>query len=195
MVHPDSSRMRMVHSKNCLQSYLGTWLECMNVIARARGKPSSGLTIPQPVQSLMRHELNLCLMLELFDERLTRFERSLTGNIADCDYGAYAEAMAFLDAIYLFSRMLLDCAAGIVGHRDLDKSEKGQELPKSFNDMYKKSVKGKLPGKLNTVFSECKTWFPELKDRRDAIVHGYETYFIVFGQDSEGEKTAQQSHP
>jgi hypothetical protein len=140
----------------------------------------------------MRHELNLCLMLELFDERLTRFERSLTGNAADCDYGAYSEAMTFLDAIYLFSRILLDCTAGIVGHRDLDKSEKGRELPKSFNDMYKKSIKGKLPGKLNTVFSECKTWFPELKDRRDAIVHDYETYLIAFGQDSTGGKTAQQ---
>jgi hypothetical protein len=61
--------------------------------------------------------------------------------------------------------------------------------------MYKKSVKGELPGKLNTVFSEGKTWFPELKDRRDAIVHEYETYFIVFGQNSKGEKTAQQFSP
>ena len=37
----------------------------------------------------MRHELNLCLMLELFDEHLTRFERSLNGDKGDCDYDAY----------------------------------------------------------------------------------------------------------
>jgi hypothetical protein len=167
----------------------------MNVMARAKGELSSGLTFSQPVQSVMRQELNLCLMLELFDERLTRFERSLTGDRANCDFGAYAEAMAFLDATYLFSRMLLDCAVGVVTHRDLDKSEKGRALPKSFGEMYKRSVKGELPSRLNTVFLECKTWFPGLKDRRDAIVHHYETYFIVFGQNSKGEKTARQFSP
>jgi hypothetical protein len=167
----------------------------MHVKARAEGRPFSGLRVPQPLQSLMRHELNLCLMLELFDERLTRFERSLNGKKADCDYGAYSEAMCFLDAIYFFSRTLLDSVAGIIKHRDLDKSKKGHELPKSFDKMYRKSVEGELPDKLSMVFSECKTWFPQLRDRRDAIVHEYETYFIVFGQNSEGEKTAQQFSP
>ena len=186
--------MRISH-KNCLQGYLGGWLERMNVKARMEGKSSSGLTIPQPVQSLMRHKLNLCLMLELFDERLTRFERTLKGVKGNCDPTVYFEAMAFLDAIYLFSRMLLDSVAGIIRHRDLNKSDKGRELPKSFNDMYTKSLKGKLPTNLNMVFSECKPWFPQLKDRRDAIVHEYETYFIGFEQNSEGGTTAQQFSP
>ena len=186
--------MRISHN-NCLQGYLGDWLMAMEVKSRAEGRPSSGLRVPQPLQSLMRHELNLCLMLELFDERLTSFERSLNGEKADCDYGAYSETICFLDAIYFFSRMLLDSAVGIVKHRDLDKSEKGREFPKSFDDMYKKSIKGELPTNLNTVFLECKTWFPQLKARRDAIVHNYETYFIVFGQNSDGEKTAQQFSP
>jgi hypothetical protein len=51
--------------KNCLQSYLGEWLQSMSVKAHAEGKTSSGLTVSQPLQSLMRHELNLCIMLEL----------------------------------------------------------------------------------------------------------------------------------
>lgn len=182
--------MRIEH-KNCLQTYLGDWLMAMDVKARAEGKPSSGLTVTQPVQSLMRHELNLCLMLELFDECLTRFERSLNGEKADCDYGAYSETICFLDAIYFFSRMLLDSAVGIVKHRDLDKSEKGREFPKSFDNMYKNSVKGELPNNLNKVFLECKTWFPQLVDRRDDIVHHYETYFIGFGQNF----TAMQFSP
>jgi len=167
----------------------------MEFKAQAEGKPSSGLTVPQPVQSLMRQELNLCLMLELFDECLTRFERSLNGKKADCDYGAYSEAICFLDAIYFFSRTLMDSVAGIIKHRDIDKSKKGYELPKSFDNMYKKSIKGELPNKLNMVFSGCKTWFPQLKDRRDAIVHDYETYLIVFVQNSEGEKIARQFSP
>ena len=48
---------------------------------------------------------------------------------------------------------------------------------------------------LNTIILGCETWFPQLRDRRDDIVHRYETYFIVFGQNSEGEKTAQQFSP
>lgn len=185
--------MRIVH-KNCLQGYVGEWLERMNVKAHAEGKPSSGLEVPQPLQSLMRHELNLCLMLELFDERLTRFERSLNGEKADCDYGAYSEAICFLDAIYFFSRMLLDSAAGIVRHY-YNYNNKGHELGKSFDDIYKKSIKGELPNNLNKVFLGCETWFPQLKDRRDDIVHYYETYFIGFVQNPEGGRTAQQFSP
>jgi len=164
----------------------------MDVKARAEGRSASGLRIPQPSQSLARHEFNLCLMLELFNECLTRFERSLKGEKVNCDYGAYSEAMAFLDAIYLFSRMLLDSAAGIVKHRYLNKSGKGRELPKSFDDMYKKSLERKLPTNLNKVFSECESWFPQLKNRRDSIVHDYETYFIGFEHNSEGGTTAVQ---
>jgi hypothetical protein len=185
--------MRIEH-KNCLQSYLGEWLQIMDVKARAEGKPNSGLRVPQPVQSLMRHELNLCLMLELFDERLTRFERSLNGKKEDCDFGAYSEAMCFLDAIYFFSRMLLDSTAGIIGYF-YKYNNKGHELPDSFNDILEKARKGELLNNLNTTILGCETWFPQLRDRRDDIVHRYETYFIVFGQNSEGEKTAQQFSP
>ncbi|MCJ7729707.1 MAG: hypothetical protein MUO27_07525 [Sedimentisphaerales bacterium] len=185
--------MKISH-KNCLQSYLGEWLERMNVKARAEGKPSSGLTVPQPVQSLMRHELNLCLMIELFDEHLTRFERSLNGEKADCDYDAHFKAATFLDAIYLFSRILLDSAAGVVRHY-YKYNNKGHEFDESFDDLYKKAVKGELPNNLNKVFSGCDTWFPQLKDRRDDIVHRYETYFIGFGQNPMGGKTAIQFSP
>jgi hypothetical protein len=184
--------MRIEH-KNSLQDYLGGWLAAMDVKARAEGKPSSGLRVPQPLQSLIRHENSLCLMLELFDERLTRFERSLGGEKADCDYGAYSEAMTFLDAIYLFSRMLLDSAAGIVKH--LHAYDTGRALPTGFNDMFKKSVRGELPDDLNTVFSSCAAWFPQLKDRRDDIVHHFETYFIGFTQRSESGATVMQFSP
>ncbi len=185
--------MRIEH-KNCLQSYVGQWLESMNIMARAKRRLSSGLTVPQSVQSLMRHELNLCLMLELFDEHLTHFERSLNGKKADCDYDSYFKATAFLDAIYLFSRILLDSAAGVVRHY-YNHNNKGQELDHSFNKLYKKAVKGELPNNLNKVFSECETWFPQLKDRRDDIVHHYETHFIGFGKNSEGKTKVMQFSP
>lgn len=163
----------------------------MHAIARAKGKPALALTIPQPLQSLIRHEYNLCIMLELFDERLTRFETTL--NTEKADYGGYSEAIGFLDAIYLFSRLLLDSAVGIVRH--FYNCNKNRELPKSFDGMFKKSLKGELPNNLNTVFLGCETWFPHLKDRRDDIVHHYETYFIGFGRDSEGKITTHQFSP
>lgn len=185
--------MRISH-KNCLPTYLSDWRMVIEVKARAEGSPYSGLEGSQPVQSLTRHKLNICLMLEFFDEYLTRFEKSLDGELADCDYDAYFKATAFLDAIYLFSRILLDSAAGVVRHY-YKYNNKGRELDKSFNKLYEKAVKGELPGDLNKVFSECETWFPQLKDRRDNIVHYYETYFIGVGKNSEGEKTTQQFSP
>lgn len=166
----------------------------MEVKARVEGRPSSGLTVPQPVQSLMRHKLNLCLMLELFDERLTRFERSLKGEKVNCDYGAYSEAIAFLDAIYLFSRILLDSAAGVVRHY-YNYNNKDYKLKESFNDLYNKAVDGELPNNLNKMFSECEMWFPQFRNRRVDIVHHYETYFIGIGKNSEGDTTAMQFSP
>ncbi len=163
----------------------------MNVKARAMGKPSSELGIPQPLQSLIRHQYNLCLMLGLFDERLTCFEATLGDERPE--FGAYSEAMGFLDAIYLISRMLLDSAAGVVRH--FYKCNEKRELPKSFNVMFKKSAKGELPDNLNAVFLACETWFPHLKDRRDDIVHDYETYFIGFEQNSEGKIRTIQFSP
>ena len=162
--------MRIIH-KNSLSAYSGNLRMAMAVKARAAGKPSLEAGIPQPLQSLMRHEYNLCLMLELFDERLKRFEATL--NDERPEFGAYSEAMAFLDAIYLLSRMLLDSTAGIVRH--FYKCNEKCELPKSFDDMLKKSDKGELSDSLNEVFAGCDTWFPHLKDRRDDIVHHYET--------------------
>lgn len=185
--------MRIEH-KNSIDGYVSQWLEVMNVKARAEGKTSSGLTVPQPVQSLMRHELNLCLMLELFDEHLTRFEKSLNGNKADCDYDAYFKATAFLDAIYLFSRILLDSAAGVVRHC-YQCNNRGLELDKSFSKLYKKAVKGKLPNNLNRVFSECEPWFSQFTERRDKIVHYYETHLIGFEMNSEGKAQAMQFSP
>jgi len=179
--------MRIKHT-NCLSAYLGDLQTALNTVARATKKPTSGQGTPQPLQSLFRHEGNLCLMLEYFDERLRRFEANRQ------DFGAYFEAMAFLDVIYIISRMLLDVAAGVVRH--YYKCNDKCDLPKSFDDMLKWSAKkGKLPDNLNVVFSGCETWFPELKARRDAIVHYYETNFIVFEQNSMGRKTPMQFSP
>ena len=178
--------MRIIH-KNCLSTYLSDLQTAMDVCARARQKPTSRLGIPRPLQSLVRHEGNLCLMLGFFDDCLKRFEANRQ------EFGAYSEAMAFLDVIYLISRMLLDSAAGVV--RDCYKCNREDELPKSFKDMLKKSDRGKLPDNLNAVFSGCKTWFPDLKDRRDDIVHDYETYYIGLARNERGRVMPIQLSP
>ena len=158
--------------------------------ARAGKKPIVELQL-RPLSALVRQEYNLCFMLELLDKRLEAM-RSVKDRK---DYNskahletlccAYAEALCCVDAVYIFTRLLLDCAAGIVRH--LHQFFNGDSLPKkSFADMYKKSLKKQLPGGLNTVFSTAMEWFPELKDRRDNIIHHYEVYLIGFERDSEG---------
>lgn len=147
--------------------------------------------IPQPLQSLSRHEYNLCVLLALFDERLKRFEATI--NNERPEFGAYSEAMTFLDSIYLFTRMLLDSAAGIVRH--YYKCNEKRDLSKSFDELLKKSEQGQLPEGLNEVFSSCDAWFSQLKERRDDIVHHYETYFIGFGQNAQGGMTVVQFSP
>ena len=109
--------------------------------SRAEGKPLMELQIPQPLQSLSRHEYNLCVMLALFDDRLRRFEATIDDERPE--FATYSEAMTFLDSIYLFTRMLLDSAAGIVRH--YYKSNEKRDLPKSFDELLKKSKQGQLP--------------------------------------------------
>ena len=182
--------MRVIH-KNCLSGYLGNARIALAAKVHAEGQSTMELRIPQPLQSLSRHEYNLCVMLSLFDERLKRFEETI--NDERPEYGAYSEALTFLDSIYLFMRLLLDSAAGIVRH--YNKCSEKDNLPKSFGGLLKKSKKGQLPEGLNEVFSSCETWFSQLKDRRDDIVHNYETYFIGFGQNTEGGRIVIQFSP
>jgi hypothetical protein len=136
-----------IEHENRLSAYLSDWLMVMDIKARAEGKPPAGLGTPQPLHSLERHEFSLCVMLDLFDDRLTRFEKALVDGILDSDYRAYAEAVTFLDVIYFLSRMLLDSAAGVVRH--LHKWDTGNDLPKSFNKMLEKADEGGLPNNLN----------------------------------------------
>ena len=185
--------MLVIKYKNSLEAYLGLFVNVM-INTHTKGMSSSKWRTPQPLQSLIRHDLNLCLMLELFEDRLTRFEKSLKGEKANFDYGTYPEAMCFLDAIYFFSRMLLDSTAGIIRHY-YNLNNRGYELDKSFDALCKKSAKGELPDNLNKVFSGCEKWFPQLKDRRDNIVHHYETYLIGLGNNIEGQTIAVQFSP
>ena len=188
------TNMKISH-KNCLHGYLSNWHIAVNVKAHSVQKSSSELAIPQPTQSLLRHEGNICLMLELFEGRLTDFEKSLNGEKEESDFGAYSEAITFLDAYYLFTRILLDNVAGIVRHFHNNNNE-DQQIKDKFSDLYKKAVKGELPDdNLNMLFSGCKTWFPQFKDRRDDIVHHYETYLIGFDRNSDGDTTAMQISP
>lgn len=174
--------MKIVY-KNSLATYLSEWHAAMDAKAIAHGKPFSSLRALQPAQSLSRHEYNVCLMLELIDESLERVETTLHSQHPD--YRAYSEAIVFLDAIYLFLRMLLDSVAGIIRH--FYQYNEKKELPKSFDDLLKKAGKKYLPETLDSALLKCHNWFPLLKDRRDDIVHNYETYLIGFSHNSESK--------
>ncbi len=180
-----------IEHNNCLQAYVSDWRSTINLRARVRGEPPPAPTNPQPSQALSRQTINLCILLELLEGRLTRLERSLEGKKEDFDYGAYPEAMFFLDAFYMFSRMLMDITEGVVKHFHRYNFD-GDILPDSFDDIFKKAKKEELPGNFNKVFSGVEKWFPDLRQRRVGIVHGYETLLLCLKKESDGEITAHQ---
>ena len=182
--------MRIIY-KNSLPTYLSEWHAAMNAKAIAQGRPYSDLTTPQPAKSLSRQEYSICLMLQILEDRLVRAENTL--NSPKPDFQAYAEAIVFLDAIYLFMRQLLDSVAGIVRH--FHKFNEKEELPKSFDDLLKKACAKELPEKLAAALQKCQRWFPSLKDRRDDIVHHYETYLIGISKNADDKVTFHMFSP
>ena len=154
----------MIQHKNSLTGYISDLQMRIDIMARGQGKPPSRSAIPRPVQALIRHEQSICILLELLEERLTRIEAALPRK-DDSVFIAYAEALVFLDAVYIFTRMALDSVAGII--ECLYKQYARETLPPRFKDMLNLSTKGGLPGSLNAVFSSAGNWFRQFRDRRE----------------------------
>lgn len=171
--------MRILH-KNNLRTYLSNWQMNMKNAVKAGGSFTAQL--PQPVMSLTRREGSVCIMLELLGPRLEQIEKDVKDVSPGKDLGsfskAYSEAMTFTDATYIFLRALLDDATAIIEY--FYKSNNVQGLPQSFDDLLKKSKAGKLPKELALIVQPCSEWFSQLKNRRDDIIHNYETNLIGF---------------
>jgi hypothetical protein len=140
------------------------------------------LLLPRTFQAIHSQTFDLSLMLIHLDSKLRILENNKS--LLMTDYQAYAEAIVFLKAAYLFFRVLLDTLASVIEYF-YKKSEK-INLPSTFKSLMKKQRNGKLPKDLSLILKKVHIWFPEFATRRDDLVHHYESFLIMFRKDRSG---------
>ena len=184
----------VVH-KNCLSAYLSGWKMCMHMIFMSVGKMRSEeeaqryriKRIPTPFQSFSFNTHDLCVLLAHLDDRLRVLEETpLT--TTQFPHQVYGEARVFLKSCYIFFRILLDDLSGIIEYF-YKKNEQKVEVKKSFYDLLKKAEIERLPKDLLKLLEGPSLWFPEMKRRRDDLVHEYDSFLISFDRGKDDAKT------
>ncbi len=190
--------IRIVH-KNDLSAYLGDWKTSMNIMSDAIGRRVSKgegeryriTRNPKPFESFSFNSYDLSVLLTYLDDRLRVLEETpVTPN--QFPYQAYSEAKVFLKSCYVFFLILLDDIAGIIKYF-YEKNEPTIEVKKTFGHLLRKANSdGISDRKLSELVKELNSWFPEVKRRRDDLVHKYETLLISLKQNPDGRNIAGQ---
>jgi len=176
--------------KNCLSAYLSNWITIMRYVL-INIKPELAqrydLTkIPITFESLHNNTYDLSVILSYLDVRLTILEETPLIAGQQIDYQAYAEARVFLKACYIFLRILLDDLSGILEYF-YKKNERWVKLKPGFDDLLKQANNGKLSADLSKLLERPCSWFPEMKNRRDELVHRYDSFLVSFGHGEDGK--------
>ena len=174
--------MEAIH-KNDLSTYLSGWkrtMEAMNKISKiGKNKPQP---IPKEFQAISIQTTDLRIVLRYLDSKLKILENNKLSFSEK--YQDYADAIVFLKATYIFYRILLDTLAEIV--RYFYTENEGIKLPHIFKDSFVKRKKWKkFPKDLSVILKKIHIWFPEVKDKRDRLVHCCESFLILI----EGNKS------
>lgn len=167
--------------KNDVTAYLSKWKLSMNTATIAKSGKDKRQPIPKTFQSTASQALDLSTMLIYLDSKLRILENKPPDAM---DYQAYADAIVFLRAAYVFFRILLDTLAGVI--RYFYKKNEQINLPSSFNHFLKKEENSKLPKDLSVILKKARVWFPQLRDRRDDLVHHYGHFLILFRKNKNG---------
>ena len=176
-----SQKLKNINYYNNLNGYIGNWRMLMSQIMK---RPP--IDIPQELVSLGDNTHDLSVMLSYLDSRLTTLEETPIVAGTHIDYLAYAEARSFLKVCYLLVRILFDDISGIIKYF-YDKNEPNSGVTKSFGDLLNKAKRGNLPEDLSTLLRQTIVQFPKMKDRRDDLLHFYESLLISFRKDEEGK--------
>ncbi|MGD0596610.1 MAG: hypothetical protein ABSA64_03685 [Sedimentisphaerales bacterium] len=173
--------MANISHKNNLSGYIGNWLIVMNTVK----KTQPPIRIPQEIISYNDNIYDLSLMLWYLDNNLTVLENTpITPE--KFDYMAYAQSRAFMKACYLLLRILLDDVSGVIKYF-YDQNEHPIIVPKSFNELLKKTDNQELPNDLMKLLQPTKEWFRQMRDRRGDLEHNYESLLISFRQGKKDE--------
>jgi len=177
-----SQKLKAVYYQNNLSGYISNWRLLMSQILKVRPP----IDIPQELVSLNDNTHDLSVMLSYLDAKLTILEETPIVAGQQIDYLAYAEARSFLKVCYMLVRILFDDVSGVIKYF-YDKNEPNSGVTKSFSDLLNRAKKLKLPEDLSTLLRETIVHFPKMKDRRDDLLHFYESLLISFKQDEEGK--------
>jgi hypothetical protein len=139
--------------------------------------------IPTTFESVGNNTYDLSVVLAHLDSRLRVLEEK---PIPQFDSQAYAEARVFLKAFYVFFRILLDDVSGVIEYF-YKINERGVAVTRSFDDLLKNAQNGKLPPDLTKILESSSSWFPEVMDGRDDLVHHYDSHLISI-KEVKGEK-------
>jgi len=173
-----SQRPISIAHKNDLSAYLGDWMtmmrSVMNIMRPEEAQRYDLTRIPTTFESLHNNTYDLSVVLTHLDSRLRVLEEK---PIPQLDFQAYAEARVFLKAFYVFFRILLDNVSGVIEFF-YKKNEPGVAITKSFHDLLENAKRGNLPEDLSRLLEQPSSWFPEVMDSRDDLVHHYDSLLI-----------------
>jgi hypothetical protein len=179
-----SQRLKAIHYRNNISSYVGNWRSLMNQILGVQ--PPIG--IPQVLFSLHDNTNDLSVMLSYLDKKLTILEGTPHAVGTQIDYQAYSEARSFLKVCYLLVRILFDDIAGVIKHfYDINIPNSG--VTKSFDSLLKKAEKETIPKDLSILLKQTIIYFPEMRSRRVDLEHNYESLLVSFRYDEYGKTT------
>ena len=176
-------QIRIVH-KNDLSAYLGDWKNMLSIVRPDKAQYYRHKGIPATFEALHNNTYDLCVVLEHLDSRLQVLEEK---PISQPDFQTYAEARVFLKAFYVFFCILLDNVAGIIEFF-YKENQPIRGLKKGFKHLLDRGNQKDFPGDLRRLLEKPSSWFPEVVDTRDDLVHNYDSLLISIEQ-GEGGKT------
>ena len=184
--------MEAIH-KNDLSTYLSDWkmkMERMNRFSRiGKNKPQA---IPKEFQAISTQTTDLWIVLRYLDSKLRILENNKLPFSEK--YQDYADAIVFLKVTYIFYRIILDTLENIIKH--FYKKNEGINLHHIFDDPHdpKSKKEVKFPKDLSAILKKVHTWFPEIKDRRDKLVHQCESFLILIEGNKSGMNILKYSN-
>jgi hypothetical protein len=163
-----------VQHKNCLTTYLGEWMMMVKMLNNKIPHRYDLNRVPTTFESLSNNTHDLSVVLAHLHSRLLILEEK---PLSELDSLAYSEARVFLKAFFVFFRILLDNVSGVIEFL-YNKNQRGEAVTSSFNDLLRNAKGNKLPNDLNNLIAQTESWFSEVTDVRDDLVHHYDSFLI-----------------
>ncbi|MFC1933012.1 hypothetical protein ACFLXU_05230 [Chloroflexota bacterium] len=180
-----SQRPISIVHKNDLGAYLGDWKNVMNMMSGMKLDESQNYRVPRiptPIESFSFDSHDLTVLLAYLHDSLTLLKET---PLSEFNNRAYAEARVFLKTCLIIFPILLDDLSGIIGY--FYKNNEKLVLKKSFDKLRKQSKNKGFPEDLSKLLEQTGSWFPEMKDTRDDLIHYYDSILLSF-KEIEGDK-------